>query len=265
MQKTKAYKVLSYLWGKFGVYPVAALVIFIGIGILNIIPFTTYYLDNDTYSFIYILSAIASTLVRLLDAYALAIVIGITLSLIIHKSYTAEKMLLPFFEIIQSIPALALFPVLVILFLDRGNINNAVILILFLSMLWSIIFNLINGLKSIPRDINYVSQVFKLKGYKYYTEIIFPAMIPYVAVGSFLAWAQGWNIVILAEVLHIFVPNGAVAEDVFGIGSVLINSISNGQTGLFITGLALLVLVIGLINLFIWQKFLTYSERFKFK
>ena len=42
-------------------------------------------------------------------------------------------------------------------------------------------------------------------------------MVPYIVTGSLLAWAGGWNIIIVAEVLHTYIPGGA--RDLFGIGS----------------------------------------------
>lgn len=256
---------VEYLWKKFGVFFVAGAILFACIGILNLISIVPYYLVKDTYSFIYLLEAIASTLGRLGIAYMLALLVGVPLALIFDRNPRVENALFPFFEVIQSVPVLAIFPIFIILFSSAGYVEGTVIAIIFLSMLWNIVFNLVNGLKFIPRDVTYVAQVFKLKGLRYYTEILFPAMTPYLVVGSFVAWAQGWNIIIMAEVLHIFVPYGIITEDVFGIGSILINAVTNEEVQVFTMGLILLVLVIGLINLFVWQKLLAYSERFKFK
>jgi NitT/TauT family transport system permease protein len=94
---------------------------------------------------------------------------------------------------------------------------------------------------------------------------VIPAVVPYLVTGSLLAWAQGWNIIIVAEVLHTYIPGGTAANDPFGIGSVLVSASANGENGLFIVALLAMVFVIAVINFLVWQKLLHYAERFKFE
>jgi ABC-type anion transport system duplicated permease subunit len=91
-----------------------------------------------------------------------------------------------------------------------------------------------------------------------------PALFPSLITGSLLAWAAGWNILIVAEVLHTYVPVGQNVGDVFGIGSVLVQASSSGNQSLFIWSIVVIVLAITLINIFVWQRLLKYAERFKF-
>ena len=88
--------------------------------------------------------------------------------------------------------------------------------------------------------------------------------MPTLVMGSLLAWAQAWNMIIVAEVLHTYIPGGTASQDLFGLGSVLVNSSANGQVGKFFATLFLMVGIIAIINFFVWQKLLHYAERFKF-
>jgi NitT/TauT family transport system permease protein len=107
--------------------------------------------------------------------------------------------------------------------------------------------------------------VFGVKGGDYVRRILLPAIVPYAITGSLLAWAQGWNIVIVAEVLHTYIPGGSPSNDLFGIGSMLVNATASGQNGIFIVAILAMVLLIGFLNFFIWQKLLHYAERYKFE
>ena len=153
-------------------------------------------------------SALLATFIRLLIAYAFAVVIAVPLALLVVKSPLMERIFLPVFDIAQSVPVLAFFPVVIVFFVRFGFTNAAAVFIIFLSMLWNLVFSLVGGLKTIPSDIKAAAQVFGVRGGEFVRKILLPAVVPYLVTGSLLAWAQGWNIVIVAEVLHTYLPAG---------------------------------------------------------
>ena len=212
-----------------------------------------------------LLLAAALTIGRIGLAYALAVIVAIPLALLVTKNSFTEKIFLPSFDILQSVPILAFFPILILIFIRFGFLNGAAIFILFLSMLWNIVFTLVGGLKIIPVDITYAARVFGLKGFAYFDKMILPAIIPQLVTGSILAVAQGWNIIIVAEVLHVYIPGGTSADDLFGLGSLLVRASANGQTQLFMVAVAVMVFIIALVNFFVWQKLLKYAQRFRFE
>jgi NitT/TauT family transport system permease protein len=213
----------------------------------------------------YIIAALVATFLRLLIAYALALVISIPLALLVTKNAIMERIFLPLFDIAQSVPVLAFFPVVVIFFLRFGFTNGAAIFIIFLTMLWTMVFSLVGGLKTIPADIKDAAHVFGIRGGQYVQRILLPAIVPYLVTGSLLTWAQGWNIVIVAEVLRTYVPGGTAGTDLFGIGSLLVDASAKGQNGIFIAAIFAMILFIAFLNFFVWQKLLHFAERYKFE
>jgi NitT/TauT family transport system permease protein len=209
--------------------------------------------------------ALLATFFRLLIAYLCALVLSIPLALLVESSPLAERILLPVFDIAQSVPALAFFPLIIVLFIHVGFIEGAAVFIIFISMLWNIVFSLVGGLKVIPSDIKDAAKVFDIKGLSYLRRIIIPGIIPYIVTGSLLAWAQGWNIIIVAEVLHTYIPGGTANQDLFGIGNVLVKAAATGENGTFIIAILVMIAAIALINFFVWQKLLHYAERYKFE
>ncbi len=209
--------------------------------------------------------ALLYTTARLLIAYLLALVVAVPLALLVVSSPTIETLLLPVFDVLESVPILAIFPIILILFIQFGFFNGAAIFILFLSMLWNIVFALVGGLKLIPKDILYAAQVFGIRGLAYLRKITLPAIFPQFVMGSILAVAQGWNLIIVVEVLHTYIPGGTSAQDLFGIGSILVNAVAAQQTSVFLSAVAILIILIALINFFVWQKLLHWSQRFRFE
>jgi NitT/TauT family transport system permease protein len=209
--------------------------------------------------------ALLATFMRLLIAYIIAVIIAVPLALVASESALAERILLPIFDVAQSLPVLAFFPIIIVLFIKFQFLEGAAIFILFITMLWSIVFSLVGGLKVIPTDIKSAAKVFDIKGWQYIRRIILPAVVPYLITGSLLSWASGWNIVIVAEVLHTYIPGGTSSQDLFGIGNVLVKAAASGENGTFVVGIIVMTAAIAILNFFVWQKLLHYAERYRFE
>lgn len=221
-------------------------------------------INLDQLSALILLEATFATFFRLTLAYILALAAAIPLAMLITSTPKLERVFLPFFDILQSVPALAFFPVIVLVFIKANFFDGAAIFILFLSMLWNLVFSMVGGLKQIPADIESAASVFKSCGFKKLTNITLPAIFPYIITGSLLAWAQGWNVIIVAEVLHNYIPKGNTAYDLFGLGSLLVNASYHGNNSVFLVSILVIIIMIILLNFFVWQKLLHFAERYKF-
>jgi ABC-type anion transport system duplicated permease subunit len=222
-------------------------------------------LPTDTISFNQLVLALLYTIERLGIAYILAVIVAIPLAILATATPLLESLFLPMFDILQSVPFLAFFPVVILVFISFNDLNGAAVFILFLAMLWNIVFTLIGGINVIPKDIDAARRVFGIRGWRYYFQILLPSLVPQLVTGSILAIAQGWNIIIVAEVLHTYIPHGTAAQDLFGIGSVLVNAAANGQTNVFLLAVAAMTIAIAILNFFVWQKLLHYAQRFRFE
>jgi len=248
------------------VYPVlSVIVVYVLVNLLSHSGFSYTFPITLPISISDILLAALYTLGRLAAAYVLAIVVALPLALLAVSGRWAEKIFLPLFDILESVPTLAFFPIFIIFFVRADYLNAASIFILFLAMLWNIVFTLIGGLKIIPTEITYVADVFKVRGFEYFRKVTLPAIVPQIVTGSILAVAQGWNIIIVAEVLHTYIPHGTAAQDLFGLGSILVQASSMGQSDLFIVTMFVMIFIIALLNFFVWQKLLHYAQRFRFE
>lgn len=209
--------------------------------------------------------SVGATLGRLLIAFLMALVVAVPLALLATSSSRAERIFLPLFDIIESVPILAFFPVLIVIFARLNFLNGAAVLILFLGMLWDIVFTVVGGLKVIPQDIKSAAKVFGVQGWRNFFTVTLPSIVPHLVTGSILAVAQGWNVIIVAEVLHVYIPGGTPDQDLFGIGSILVQAASGGQNNIFIAAVVIMIFTIAAINFFVWQKLLHYAERFRFE
>lgn len=219
---------------------------------------------GDTISLSTVLVAALHTLVRLIIAYLFAVAIAVPLAILVTINDLTEELLLPVFDVLQSIPVLVLFPVIIMVFIQSGFLEGAAIFILFLTMVWNIVFTLVGGLSIIPHDIFAAAQVFGVRGFPFYRRVLLPALVPQLVTGSIVAISAGWNLIIVAEVLHTYIPHGTSAQDLFGLGSILVMAVSTSQSHTFLLTVFVMVGIIALGNFFIWQKLLHFAQRFRF-
>ncbi len=219
---------------------------------------------SSTLNFHTVLLALGASVLRLFIAYILCLLIGIPLGLLAESDKRIESVLLPVYDVMESIPVIAFFPVIILFFVSSGFLEGAAVFMLFFSMIWSIIFNTIGGLKVIPKEVIAVGKVFGLSRWDRFTKITLPALFPPLVTGSILALAAGWNIVIVAEALHAYAPQSTHAHDLYGIGSVLVQSAAAGDNAQLFVAMTVLVVMIAVLNLFLWQPLLARAERYKF-
>ncbi len=205
-----------------------------------------------------------NTLFRLVVAYILALTLAVPLVLLTTLSPRLEKILLPVYDILQSIPVLAFFPAIVLVFINLNMYDGAAIFVLLVAMVWNLVFSMVGGLKTVPVDINAAAAIFGARGLRKLWFVSLPSIFPYLVTGSLLAWGQAWAIIIVAEGIHNYIPNGIPSQDLFGLGSLLANSAYQGNLSLFLVSLLVLIMLISLLNLLVWQKLLHLSERYRF-
>lgn len=210
-------------------------------------------------------AALGASVLRLFGAYVLALVIGIPLGLIAALNPYIENMLLPIYDVLESLPILAFFPVIILFFIRSDFLEGAALFIIFYSMLWTIAFSVIGGMKTIPQDVIAAGKVYGLSAYERLRHIILPALFPSLLTASILAVADGWNIVIVAETLRAYAPHSVNAHDLFGIGSILVSASSTANSSLLLVAMGFLVAFIACMNVFIWQPLLAHAERYKFE
>lgn len=213
-----------------------------------------------------LLAALGASMLRLFFAYGLALIVGVPLGLLAELNPRLENVLLPVYDVMESLPILAFFPIAILFFVHSGFLEGAALLIIFFSTVWTVAFSTIGGMKIIPKDVKAAGKVFGLSALGRLRHITLPALFPPLLTASILAVADGWNLIIVAEALHVYAPAGDTsAHDLFGIGSVLVSASASGDTSLLLSAMGILVASITLVNIFFWQPLLGRAENYKFE
>jgi NitT/TauT family transport system permease protein len=206
----------------------------------------------------------AQTLSRLLFAYVIALTIAILLASLTMLSHRVESLLIPLFDVLGSVPALAFFPIAVVAFASI-NLNLAAVFILLTAMIWPLVFGMISAIHLIPQEVKYAARMFGASRWHFIREVVLPASFPALVTGTILAWGQGWNIIIISEWINF---NGHIIV-LPGLGSLLDKGAygykgAPPSTTTFLVALVTLIAIIILINTLVWQRLLHHAERYKF-
>jgi len=188
--------------------------------------------------------------IRLLIAYIISVAWTIPVAVLMFYHQKGARILSPILQILASIPAVSLFPLILYYFIKfpHGLDITAIILIL-TGMQWYLLFNAYGGLKAIPNDMKEVVDSMGIKGPLKFKRLLLPASLPSIMTGTITAFGGGWNALIIAEYI---VLKGKIYS-VDGIGSLLDKSLANNNQGLFIVALTVMVLTVFLINHFVYR------------
>lgn len=190
-----------------------------------------------------LLDGLTISFARVAAAYALSLVLGMIFAFLVTRSETTENTLLPVFETLQSLPTPAIFPLLSVT-LGRGNL--VVIILLVIAMIWPIVFGTIGGIKGIRPSLAEASTIFGARGWKRLVFFTLPVVMPAVITGSIVAWGEGWDILMAAELL------GAQR----GIGAYIGETADAGALTVMTIAIVFLMFILFLINKWVWATLL---------
>jgi NitT/TauT family transport system permease protein len=200
-----------------------------------------------------LLATAARVSVSLLLALAWTIPVGVA----IGQSRRLALVLQPLVQVVASIPATAIFPIIVVALLRApGGLDIAAVLLMLLGTQWYLLFNVIAGTSAIPVDLRYTSDLLQLKRLERFKTLVLPALFPYIITGAITASGGAWNASIVAE--HVVVGGKRFAT--LGIGSIIAEATAQGNYPLLLAATLLLILCVSAVNRFVWRRLYRLAE-----
>ncbi len=171
------------------------------------------------------------------------------------------RLMQPLVQLAASIPATALFPVILLVLIRlRGGVEMAAMLLMLLGTQWYILFNVIAGAMAIPTDLKEVSQIFRFDSFDRWRHLILPGIFPYLVTGMVTASGGAWNASIVAEYFHF---QGRIVEAP-GLGSTISKASDAGHFSVLLASTLIMAIVVVLINRLVWRRlYRLASTRFK--
>jgi NitT/TauT family transport system permease protein len=167
----------------------------------------------------------------------------------------------PLAQIAASVPATALFPIILLVLIHAGGgLGIGSIVLLLLGTQWYILFNVIAGAIAIPTDLKEVSSVYRFRRWDRWKELLLPAIFPYLITGFVTASGGAWNASIVAEYFHF---KGQTFSTV-GLGAVISQATDSGNFRVLIAATVLMAALVVTINRLLWRRlYLLAATKFK--
>ncbi len=179
-------------------------------------------------------TALIESLQPFVAGYALAIVLGVPLGLLIGRFRVAEAALGIYVTAGYAMPLVALVPLLV-LWLGLGFAVKAAVV--FLMSVFPICINTWLGVTAVPKSLIEVGKSFVAPDLVILRRIVLPATLPYIMAGIRLAVGRAVVAMVIAEFF----------TSISGLGAIIINSANNFDTAtMFVPIIVLMVLAVGL-------------------
>jgi NitT/TauT family transport system permease protein len=204
------------------------------------------------------------SLLRITIAYVLSLGFALVYGYIAAYNPRAERFMLPLLDVLQSIPVLSFLPgvmlAMVALFPGRQlGVELGAILLIFTGQVWNMAFSFYASLKSIPKDMREAAEIYRFSWWQRFTQM----ELPFSAIGlvwnSMMSVAGGWFALMVCEMFVL----GSRDFRLPGLGSYLQTAASAGDTRSICWGIATMVLVIVLLDQFVWRPVIAWAEKFK--
>ncbi|WP_419806412.1 ABC transporter permease [Terriglobus sp.] len=198
-----------------------------------------------------------ATFLRVMVALLLASAWTIPAGVAIGFHPRLARVVQPLAQIAASVPATALFPVLLLLLIrSGGGMNAGAILLMLLGTQWYILFNVIAGAIAIPSDLREVANLFHFSRWQRWRTVILPGIFPFLITGLVTASGGAWNASIIAEYFRL----KGQTFTAFGLGEQISAATDAGRFGGLLLGTILMALMVVTINRLVWRPLFRLAE-----
>jgi len=198
------------------------------------------------------------TLIRVIVLMALATVVWVPISVWIGLRPRWAEAVQPIAQFLAAFPVNLLFGAAVSLVLAFNlNPNIWLSLLIVFGTQWYIVFNTIGGAAAFPNDLREAVANFRIRGWRWWTQVIIPGVAPYYLTGAITASGGSWNASIVAEYVK-WKDHTVVAQ---GVGSYIAQATDKGDFPRIVLGVAMMSLFVTLFNRLFWRRLYAIAER----
>ena len=205
----------------------------------------------NTFDYKQILDGTVATFGRVMVALIIGSLWTIPVGVAIGFNPRLARIAQPLAQIAASVPATALFPiVLLVLIRIGGGLGLGSIVLLLLGTQWYILFNEIAGAMAIPTDLKEASSVFKFNRGMRWRKLILPGIFPYLVTGLVTASGGAWNASIVAEYFRLKDHTYTTV----GLGATISRATDSGNFALLLGSTIVMALVVVTVNRLVWRR-----------
>ena len=163
----------------------------------------------------------------------------------------------------QSVPILSFLPIVLLslsaILPTPFAAELAAVVLIFTSQAWNMTFSFYQSMTTIPIELREAAAVFRFDPWTRFKTL----ELPFAAIGllwnSMMSWSGGWFFLMAGEMFNV----GDRDFRLPGLGSYLQTAANAADLSSVVLGMGALVLVIVLLDQFVWRPLTAWSDKFK--
>ncbi len=200
----------------------------------------------------------ALTLMRVIVLIALATALWLPLGVLIGLRPRLAQAVQPIAQFLAAFPANLLFPIAVFAIVGFNlDADIWLSLLMILGAQWYILFNVIAGASTFPKDLRDVAMNLRITGWQWWRKVTLPGVFPYYITGAVTASGGCWNASIVAE----SVSWGSTHLQAHGLGAYIAAATRAGDFPRIILGIGVMSVYVILFNRLLWRPLYVMAER----
>jgi NitT/TauT family transport system permease protein len=208
----------------------------------------------------------ARTTLRILIAMVLSLLFTFTYATFAAKSRSAERLLVPLLDILQSVPILGFISVTVVFFMSLApgrvlGAEFASIFAIFTSQAWNMAFSFYQSLRTVPSELEEAARNFRLSAWMRFWRLDVPFAMPQLIWNMMMSMSGSWFFVVASEAISV----GNTTVTLPGIGSYIALAIEHRDLAAVAWAIATMLIVILIYDQVLFRPLVAWADRFRFE
>ena len=208
----------------------------------------------------------ARTTLRMLIAMVLSLVFTFTYATLAAKSRSAERLLVPLLDILQSVPILGFISVTVVFFMSLApgrvlGAEFASIFAIFTSQAWNMAFSFYQSLRTVPVELEEAARNFRLSAWMRFWRLDVPFATPQLIWNMMMSMSGSWFFVVASEAISV----GNTTVTLPGIGSYIALAIEHRDLAAVCWVIGTMLVVILIYDQVLFRPLVAWADRFRFE
>lgn len=205
---------------------------------------------------------------RMLLAVIFSLIFTFGFATLAARSKSAERILIPILDFLQSLPILGFLTITTTFFLGlfQGSalgLEAVSIFAIFTSQAWNMAFSFYASLTSLPSDLVEVSAQLKLSAWQRFWKLEVPYATPNLLWNTMMSVSGGWFFVVASEVITI--TGREKSQYLPGLGAYIGQAIADANVSAMLWATLALLITILLYDQLIFRPIIAWAEKFKFE
>jgi NitT/TauT family transport system permease protein len=204
------------------------------------------------------------TLLRMWIAFGFSLIFTFSIGYAAAKNRIARAIILPFMDIMQSIPVLSFLTIFITFFVSLFpgsliGVECASVLTVFTGQVWNMAFGFYHSMVTIPQDLHEAATNYRLTALQRFQKLEVPASMHSLIWNCMMSFGAGWFAVSASEAITVLGKNIQLP----GLGSYMATAVSTGDYWAAFWAIITMLFVILATDQLVWRPLLVWADKFK--